>query len=306
MNRIITNGYGSSFTNIITNGDTVIKESINSYGNFKTSNEISFYKHIVSKHYNWNIPIIYNLEDSKIIMKYYKDYMPLYSVINKLSHEKQEYIISNIFLSLSVLHSFESITLQRDDFVKHIKTETYSKLINRLKDINDILNKYHFIKKINSVELLSFDTLLYHINNYIDNYIQQLTEYKFTIIHGDPQFSNILYNINTNDIVFIDPRGYFGDMSIYGLPEYDIAKVYFAISGYDTFDKFESIKLNINNDNMIIDPISINLNFLTKVDIISVLVVSIWLGNAHAFKNNPEKAVLSHYYARYLGTLLFR
>ena len=91
------------------------------------------------------------------------------------------------------------------------------------------------------------------------------------------------------------------------MKEYDIAKVYFALSGYDYFDKLEVNNLIIkDNNNLIIDDFSINLEFLKKIDIISVLVISIWLSNAHAFKNNPMKTAMSHFYARYLGTLLFR
>jgi hypothetical protein len=307
MNKLITNGYGSSFTNLTIENDTIIKESTNTYGNFKITNEIGFYKYILEQQYNWKIPVIYHLDAYKIIMKYYKTYIPIYKLFYIFSKTIQFNLITFIIKELEILHTFEYITLNKEDFINNIKIETQYKILSRYKDIDLILNTFDNIKYVNSIKLLSFNDILIYINKYIDIYIDSLSSYTFSIIHGDCQFSNILYNEETNDIIFIDPRGYFGDKKIYGLKEYDIAKVYFALSGYDYFDKLEVNNLIIrDNNNLIIDDFSINLDFLKKIDIISVLVISIWLGNAHAFKHNPMKTAMSHFYARYLGTLLFR
>jgi hypothetical protein len=307
MTKLITNGYGSSFTNLTIENDTIIKESTNTYGNFKTTNEIGFYKYILKQQYNWKIPVIYHLDTDKIIMKYYKTYIPIYKLFYIFSKTIQSNLITFIIKELEILHKFEYITLNKEDFINNIKIETQYKILLRYKDIDLILNTFDNIKYVNSIKLLSFNDILIYINKYIDIYIDSLSSYTFSIIHGDCQFSNILYNEETNDIIFIDPRGYFGDKKIYGLKEYDIAKVYFALSGYDYFDKLEVNNLIIrDNNNLIINDFSINLDFLKKIDIISVLVISIWLGNAHAFKHNPMKTAMSHFYARYLGTLLFR
>ena len=307
MFNIVTNGYGSSFTILTVKNNILEKKSINEYGNFKIKNEIGFYNYLLNNNYNWKIPEIYLLSLTQINMKYYTTYTVLYSIFYTLSIEKQNILIQNIIYLLNDLHSFEKISIDKEEFAKHIKLETYDKIIIRTRDIQNILIEYNYIIYVNSIELLSFDKILEYINIYIDNYIQNLNEYKFSIIHGDCQFSNILYDNKTDDIIFIDPRGYFGNMKLYGLKEYDIAKVYFALSGYDYFDKLEVNNLIIkDNNNLIIDDFSINLDFLGKIDIISVLVISIWLGNAHAFKHNPMKTAMSHFYALYLGTLLFR
>jgi len=307
MNKLITYGYGSSFTSLTIENDTIIKKSINTYGNFKTTNEIGFYKYILEQQYNWKIPIIYHLDTDKIIMKYYKTYIPIYKLFYIFSKTIQSNLITFIIKELEILHTFEYITLNKEDFINNIKIETQYKILSRYKDINLILSTFDNIKYVNSIKLFSFNDILTYINKHIDIYIDSLSSYTFSIIHGDCQFSNILYNEETNDIIFIDPRGYFGDKKIYGLKEYDIAKVYFALSGYDYFDKLEVNNLIIkDNNNLIIDDFSINLEFLKKIDIISVLVISIWCGNAHAFKHNPMKTAMSHFYARYLGTLLFR
>jgi len=51
-----------------------------------------------------------------------------------------------------------------------------------------------------------------------------------TIIHGDYCFSNILFDINSQIMRLIDPRGSFGKKGIYGDPRYDIAKLRHSIS----------------------------------------------------------------------------
>jgi dTDP-glucose pyrophosphorylase len=55
-----------------------------------------------------------------------------------------------------------------------------------------------------------------------------------SIIHGDYCFSNILYDLNSQVVRLIDPRGSFGKQKMYGDPRYDIAKLRHSISGlYD-------------------------------------------------------------------------
>ena len=254
MSKLITSGYGSSFTSLTIQNNTIIKESTNTYGNFKTTNEIGFYKYILQQQHNWKIPVIYHLDTNKIIMKYYDTYIPIYKLFYTFSKTLQSTLLSCIITELEILHTFEYITLSKEDFIHNIKIETQEKILLRYKDIDFILNTYDNIIYVNSIKLLSFNDILIKINKYIDMYIDSLSSYTFSIIHGDCQFSNILYDNKTEDIIFIDPRGYFGIMKLYGLKEYDIAKVDFDLSGYDYFDKLEVINLIIKiNNNLIIN-----------------------------------------------------
>ncbi len=57
---------------------------------------------------------------------------------------------------------------------------------------------------------------------------------RFSIIHGDFCFSNILFDINNQIIRLIDPRGRFGRKGIYGDGRYDMAKLRHSVQGrYD-------------------------------------------------------------------------
>lgn len=67
--------------------------------------------------------------------------------------------------------------------------------------------------------------------------VAALPQTSFCPIHGDPTFSNTLITPEEN-VVFIDPRGYFANHFIYGDPLYDYAKVYYSLVGnYDQFNR---------------------------------------------------------------------
>jgi hypothetical protein len=113
---------------------------------------------------------------------------------------------------------------------------------------------------------------------------------------------------NISDIVFIDPRGYFGTSLIYGPIEYDYAKVLYGISGYDkfNFNEFnikridnESIEFEING--FYFDKKIIN-KYFNKVH--KAYLVLIWLSLAEYNKNNIWKCLGSYYYGLYLGSVL--
>ena len=50
-----------------------------------------------------------------------------------------------------------------------------------------------------------------------------------------------MVNPNTNDVKFIDPRGYFGNTKLYGWKEYEYSKLLYCLSGYDDFNNLPQI-----------------------------------------------------------------
>ena len=56
---------------------------------------------------------------------------------------------------------------------------------------------------------------------------------KLGIIHGDPILGNIIKK-NNNELIFLDPRGSLqNNFSIYGDVNYDFAKIYQSLTGYE-------------------------------------------------------------------------
>lgn len=65
----------------------------------------------------------------------------------------------------------------------------------------------------------------------------QNKEYSLVIGHGDPCFSNALYNKATKTLKFIDPKGALTEEELWTEPYYDIAKLSHSICGrYDFFN----------------------------------------------------------------------
>jgi hypothetical protein len=130
----------------------------------------------------------------------------------------------------------------------------------------------------------------------------------YNLIHGDSQFSNILYDPATKTLNLIDPRGYFGNTHIYGLKCYDYGKIGYALSGYDLFNNqdnqffldIENGSLNLtvpNNFDQLLDHLSMLTN--TPQRILMALICINWIGLAEYFINYPLKSMGSILYAHY-------
>ena len=293
----IINDFKTRFFNKITNKDiTIIKESICSQGDDIIKNEISWYKYIQNK-YDF-IPKLINskqkeFEIEKINAKPLYKYFTNYSIKEKLD------IISNILESLNYLHQ-DKIIVDNVLVKENIKIECYDKIYNRLDKIKSIIDYFSYIQYINGIKITNNIDII--INTCYKNIIEYSSN-EYHLIHGDCQQSNTLYDITTNKIYLIDPRGYFGKTKLYGPKEYDYAKVIYALSGYDNFNNLDNFSIDISNNNLIFQIIN-NLELIEKLNIYNKLTMSylviIWLGLAQYNENNILKCIASYYNGIYL------
>jgi len=119
------------------------------------------------------------------------------------------------------------------------KTEReYNNFYNTRKDNFDSLfidQIRNHILYINHKEYKPFEIIWPHIKSYIEKNMLQFTP---SMIHGDCCFSNILYGADRNIIRFIDPRGSFGKVGIFGDIRYDVAKLQHSVDGlYEAFSR---------------------------------------------------------------------
>lgn len=302
MNELKRDGYGSQFNTLLYDDIHITKIAKNNYGIEKMKKEISFYMYIQENSIEFPLPYIYP-EENGYTMKYYKDHSPLFKVYSTFSVEKRKSILSKIYFHLGRLHAVKH-SVTKDVVERDLLYEIDTKIRSRLETTYPSIHPYLCITSVNSVTLLPFDTIMERLKKSTLEYINSNDSYEYVVLHGDCQFNNILYDEKTDDIVFIDPRGYFGNTDIFGLLEYDIAKVQFALSGYDIFDSMNDITLDIEGTHLRLPSISLEASFLECPLLIRNLLVSIWLGNAHSFKEYPAKAAFSYFYALYLGTLV--
>lgn len=145
----------------------------------------------------------------------------------------------------------------------HEQFRTYTAHIS----LNDLENMYRHktFERLNSMkqspewsELLLADQIQINgkwydnlpvITPVLNEYIDQLVVHQSgSIIHGDYCFSNILYDLNTQIIRLIDPRGSFGQKGIYGDPRYDMAKLRHSVSGLYDFILADLFRLEKTTD----------------------------------------------------------
>jgi aminoglycoside phosphotransferase len=230
------------FNEIKQEGDKLIKTVKDPAFKGLMENEIGWYKYMADKNYP-NIPKIYSyspLTMEKINGWQLYDYDKIKPKITK------EELIEKIILALKELHSIEERPYDENE-AKDVYIKKTIERINKVKPIIPLNEtEYYYVnkKKVRN---------LYH-PKFIDD-IKKLYEKlslpsKYTVIHGDPTFSNILIENKTNRVIFIDPRGYFATTKIYGDPYYDFAKLYYsAIGDYDKFNQ-RKFKLNIEDNSV--------------------------------------------------------
>ena len=335
-----------SFNKIeIINKDKILKKGIDDLGRKLIINEKNWYKYILNKNIdqkedenvinNISIPKVFSFYDFGYLMEYKYNHIPLFIFLKNYEKKKEisnnktiktfvkniinnsiynilkRDIFKNIIGKLSILHNYETKNVEKLVFFKNLKIEIFDKVFERKKIIQNVLDYFGPIKYVNGVEIKTFENIIDNCKNIITQYYKTLNKYEYVIIHGDCNFSNILINPgNINDIYFIDPRGYFGESTIFGPKEYDYAKLLYAISGYDRFNKnnFNLIELNKDKKSIIfeIDPFIFDKKILSKYfnKVHKAFLVIIWLSLAEYNKNNIWKCMASFYYGLYLGTSL--
>ena len=292
-----SNDFKTRFFNKITNKDTtIIKESVCSQGDEIIENEISWYKYIQNK-YDF-IPKLISSKQKQFELEKL-DAKPLYKYFETFTNDKKQNIISNILESLDNLHQDKNI-FDESIIKENIKIECYDKIYNRLNKIKNIILYFSDIKYVNGIKInTDIDTI---ISTCYNNILEQSTN-EYSLIHGDCQFSNTLYDESKNKIYLIDPRGNFGKTKLYGPKEYDYAKLIYALSGYDNFNNSDNFYIDIIDNNIIFniesnDDIIKSLNITNKLTL-SYLII-IWLGLAQYNENNILKCISSYYNGIYL------
>lgn len=234
------------FNRIIVHNNILIKEPVDEQGFQLAERECAWYKK--AKEYNiTGIPQIYATNPLK--MEFIKG-KNIYEC--NFPYEAKRRILRNIVIKLKELHIAGSIPA--DSF--SIKESYFNKTLQRLSKIEYLVpfarEKYVRVNGKNCRNVFFYKEQL-------EKKLEALKTDIFCFIHGDCTFSNLIIKEN-EEVVLIDPRGYFGYTELYGDERYDWAKLYYSMIGnYDQFNlkKFdltipdnmeEGITLNIESN----------------------------------------------------------
>ena len=244
-----------NFNNIkVTDDNTIIKMSPSN--NKKIIQEINWYSSIPNKlkvytpqlidfdkHVEVDEPAFYELE--------YINFTPMQELFlyNLPDIPTWEKLFENVF---HMIDKFKQYSVDANfDYDAHEDvyiTKTNNR-IEELKSQNPLWEKImsqNFIT-INGKAYKNMPLIIDEIFDIVRENILTDCRDNWQIIHGDLFFGNMLYDINSNTLKVIDPRGNFGKDGIYGDIRYDIAKLYHSIYGKYDFIVNDLYSLQYNN-----------------------------------------------------------
>ncbi len=290
--------YGFVFNDIKINDDTFKKDSKNNLGQVKINNEISFYLHVLQNNINFPMPELLHHENGSLTIKYIKNSSTLTNVIDKDKDNLLHYV-GRIKKHLESIHSIKK-TITREIVVGDLTQETYQKVMDRYNEFDWSSNElYTSIHTVNNLKIQNIEFYCEKITTRLSSLLKDVDSYN--LIHGDIHLGNILLDEN-DQLYFIDPRGCFGSSKLFGLYQYDYAKLLFGISGYSAFDNMKIDELCIKDNNITIDFIQNYENVFKGGlfdEVTTLLALSIWLANNSCFSNINKKItslMIAYYY----------
>lgn len=292
----------SRFYNYISfRGDRVIKGAPKD----RFKNEIAWFKE-AKKRIPDNIPYIYNYNkeiknpNDKGKLRYYEmqaidgDNLYLWTMVNK----GLAFQAFNKLIKLANFFHKESYSVNTKDIYEmyYLKPQkSIAGFINEKQiDVDTLI--------INNQKMKNPLFLLETIYRQLE---KSLINTKYSFIHGDLTMGNTLID-KEGKLFLIDPRGKFGNTSIYGDVRYDVAKMYFSV-----FGNFESVsngkfdyaqdKLKQNSHFYKIQDCGFSsyekkmLNlFGEKTEIIKFIHATIWLSLMPHVLNNQQFCAFCH------------
>lgn len=227
------------FNEVIFNEETVQKKGIDAQGQKIAVDEIAWYKHVTDLGFK-AIPKIHSYDP--LIMERIKG-RNIWEYDCLTISEKRN-VIDLIVHGLNDLHKLsEPIGATESDLEDSYINKTFTRLEKVERLVPFAGNEFI---KING----GYYKNIFYDKSALAKTLRKYYPKEFRLIHGDPTFSNMLYDRIHGRVYFIDPRGYFGKSKLYGDVDYDWAKVYYSMVGnYDQFNR-KKFALQINESDV--------------------------------------------------------
>jgi len=269
------------FNTMVVNDGKLTKTCINSDFYKLIDREICWYNKCKENDYK-NIPNIYyaDIDKHEICMEYLSGYQNVYEFIKNANYGEFVEFMGLYIDAIYNLHKLNSEDIDKTFAEDDYRMEFYTKVITRCNSIKSILYNY------NEDELKN---LLEKTYNRIIELSGDITKYCF--IHGDLNGSNAMYNKETKDLKFIDPRGYFGKTQLLGPSSYDYAKVMYCLSGYDNFNNG---RYKFTSDWYDEPQVLRTYDFGPNQELYSLIVGIIWIALAEYISQDVFKANIAY------------
>ena len=211
------------FNRLRVDGELLIKEPADPQGEQLAVHERAWYKAVMGTPLGF-LPRIEALEPLR--MEYIRG-RALHEY--DCSPEEKQRLVATIVADLRAIHALQTAPTDRQSMAEAY----YIKTMDRLEKVRELIPFSD--REVITVNGRRCRNVFFHREE-LKKRLEALECPRFTLIHGDCTFSNILVR-DTGEPVFLDPRGYFGHTALYGDPCYDWAKLYYSVAGnYDSFN----------------------------------------------------------------------
>lgn len=161
-----------------------------------------------------------------------------------LTEKRWRNIFQKLLLAIQDMQSFRVVGRDKE-CVAAVRSIYLDKTYERLDKLRTNPLFFPFFSQtiyINGEKHRSLDEILNLLPKSVETLLVHGAENRFSIIHGDLCFTNILVEDTYNFMRLIDPRGKFGSFDIYGDCYYEYAKMFHTLEGYYDYiieDMFE-------------------------------------------------------------------
>jgi hypothetical protein len=292
------------FNSVQFQGDLVIKSALNAQGDALIAREINWYRKLSEMNSAVRVPKTWPADDKKSFIMSKVQGVPIWKLWPGLDAEARELVLTRVFKQLDTLHNTSVIQVGYSQVLDDVKKEACDKLLARYAEIKDVVNAFGPVHRVNGWHIgigLDPEITIRRLFSLLYSHYAGTTEY--SLIHGDAQFSNTMIDPDTLEVTLIDPRGYFGDTQLYGLADYDLAKVYYSLSGYDLFNYSTDFHIKgLQGGELTFDIPKPELTGCTNIignrlsTVHQLWLAVIWIGLGGYIKNDPVKSVCAHYH----------
>lgn len=242
--------------------------------------------------------------------------VPIWKAWPDLSPVDRRHVLQQVIDGEQMLFDLAKAPINKSIVLRDVSIEADKKLHDRYNEIRSMVNAFGPIRFVNGFELSTdpFTTIAALSAEISQHYMaQQDRDLEYGFIHGDLQFSNSMVDLDTLKVTIIDPRGYFGKTALRGLQDYDIGKLLYALSGYDTFNQSKTFGINrIGAGHIEFDIPEPSHEGIQDIiashfkPIHHLWLAVCFIGLAQYIKNDPVKSVCAHYHGLALAEKILR
>ena len=163
-----------------------------------------------------------------------------------LTEKRWRNIFQKLLLAAQDMQSFRIVGRNKEcvEAVRSIYLDKTCERLDKLRTNPSFLPFFSQPIYINGEKHRSLEEILELLPTSIEALLSKGAENRFSIIHGDLCFANILVEDTYNFLRLIDPRGKFGTFDIYGDCYYEYAKLFHTLEGHYDYiieDMFEIV-----------------------------------------------------------------